>query len=88
LRSVSASNGMKKKVTTATTTARATKRLSLQNLRKVPQKVARKKIRIPVLSIAAARRTPIKGALLEVGKKAREKELSEKNALCQKGRPL
>jgi hypothetical protein len=45
---------------TATTTARATKKLSLQNLRKVPQKVARKKIRILVLSIAAtARPTPI-----------------------------
>jgi hypothetical protein len=49
-----------KRVTTVTMTARATKKLSSQNLRKVPQKVARKKIRIPVLSIAAtARRTPI-----------------------------
>jgi hypothetical protein len=50
----------KKNVTTATTTARATKKLSMQNLRKVPRKVARKKIGILVLSMAAtARRTPI-----------------------------
>jgi hypothetical protein len=40
--------------------AQATKNASLQNLRKVPQKVARKQIRSPVLCIApTARRTPM-----------------------------
>jgi hypothetical protein len=43
-----------------TMTAEATKKLSLQNLRKVPQKVATKQIWSLVLSIAPiARRTPI-----------------------------
>jgi hypothetical protein len=64
LRSVSASNGRKcplhESVTTVTMTAEATRKLSLQNLRKVPRKVARKQIWSPVLSIAPiARRTPI-----------------------------
>jgi hypothetical protein len=57
-------------------------KISLQNLRKVPQKVARKKIRILVLSIAAtARRTLItRSAAGRQKKNARERELSEKNA--------
>jgi hypothetical protein len=63
-RSVSSSNRTKhprqESVTTVTMTARATRKLSLQNLRKVPQKVARKQIWSLVLSIApTARRTPI-----------------------------
>jgi hypothetical protein len=62
--SVSASNRTKrprqKSVTAVTMTAQATKRLSLQNLRKVSRKVARKQIRSPVLCIApTARRTPM-----------------------------
>jgi hypothetical protein len=66
--SVSASNKMKrpwqKSVTAVTMTARATKKKSLQNLRKVSRKVARKQIRSLVLCIApTARRTRItKGA--------------------------
>jgi hypothetical protein len=68
-------------VTTVTMTARATKKLSLQNLRKVPQKVARKKIRIPaVLKVLQAlqNRHPKHGELLEVEKSSLRKELSEK----------
>jgi hypothetical protein len=61
--SVSASNGTKrhrqKSMTAVTMTAQAAKKTSLQNLRKVPQKVATKQIRSPVLSIVpTARRTP------------------------------
>jgi hypothetical protein len=47
-------------MTAVTMTARATKKQKLQNLRKLSQKVARKQIWSPVLSIAlTARRTPI-----------------------------
>jgi hypothetical protein len=50
------------------------KKTSLQNLRKVPRKVARKQIR-----------SPVHPALLEIKKIAREKELSEKNNHIRNG---
>jgi hypothetical protein len=60
---VSASNKTERprqeSVTTVTMTAQATRKPSLQSLRKEPRKVARKEIQSPVLSIApSARRAP------------------------------
>jgi hypothetical protein len=85
MRSVIASNGTKrprkKRVTTVTMTARATKKLNLQNLRKVPQKVVRKKKDSgPKYCTHCKTDTHNTEHCWKLKKKAKEKELSEKKA--------